>query len=91
MPSTILLVRKMTPSYSLLRIFGQRRPSIPWESSTAFYDETDITSEIIGYTSPYHTASGVYCVQALISHALGDVVSQQEAIDAFVAESKEAL
>lgn len=58
------------------------------QSNTAFYDEADITPEIIGYTSPYHTASGVYCVQALISHAIGDFVSQQLAIDTFVTALK---
>ena len=58
------------------------------KSSTAFYDEVDFIPETVGYTSPYHTVSGVYCVQALISHAMGDLVSQQEAINAFIAASK---
>ena len=58
------------------------------KGSSAFYNEEDMTPEIIGYTSPYHTASGVYCVQALISHARGDLVSQQEAIGAFIESSK---
>jgi serine/threonine-protein kinase len=58
------------------------------KSSTAFYNGEDITPEIIGNISPYHTASGVYCVQACISHALGDLVSLQEAVSAFITASK---
>ncbi|MBV7329545.1 protein kinase [Chloroflexi bacterium TSY] len=57
--------------------------------STAFYNnEFDITAETIGEVSLYHTASGVYCVQGLIGQAMGDIMSQQAAIEAFVAASK---
>jgi len=57
-------------------------------SDTAFYNTAiDITPETVGRVSPYHTASGVHCVQALISQAMGDVTSQQEALEAFVAAS----
>jgi serine/threonine-protein kinase len=58
------------------------------KSNSAFYNETDITPDIIGHVSPYYTASGVYCVQAFISHARGDFSSQQEAMDAFIAASQ---
>jgi hypothetical protein len=58
------------------------------ESSEAFYStELEITSEVVGQISLYHTASGVHCVQALISHAMGDVASQQAAAEAFVSAS----
>ena len=55
----------------------------------SFYSpELDITPETVGQISAYHTASGIHCVQALISHAMGDMASQQAAIDAFIAASK---
>ncbi|MFI8836108.1 lanthionine synthetase LanC family protein [Streptomyces afghaniensis] len=55
----------------------------------AFYShELDITPNIVTPVSLYHTASGVHCVQALISQAMGDVVSQQAAVEGFIAESK---
>lgn len=58
-------------------------------SDAAFYNTAiDITPETVGRVSPYHTASGVHCVQALISQAMGDVMSQREALDAFVAASR---
>jgi eukaryotic-like serine/threonine-protein kinase len=55
----------------------------------AFYNgEIEITPETVGSTALYHSPSGVYAVQALIGHAMGDVVSQQAGIDSFIAASK---
>ncbi|MEA2604664.1 MAG: eukaryotic-like serine/threonine-protein kinase [Acidobacteriota bacterium] len=60
------------------------------EREDAFYDaEIDITPEVVGRVSPYHTASGIHAVQTLISHALGDGGSQREAMAAFLAASRE--
>jgi eukaryotic-like serine/threonine-protein kinase len=54
-------------------------------SSSAFYsDERGLTEEVVGNISLYHSSSGVHCVQALISHAMGDMVSLQAAATAFV-------
>jgi serine/threonine-protein kinase len=51
----------------------------------AFYNpEIEITPEIVGRVSPYHTPSGVYLVQGLIGRAMADMVSQQTAVDNFV-------
>lgn len=58
------------------------------QSDAAFYNEAGIIPETFGSTSPYHTASGVYCVQALIGHAMGNEVLQQEAISTFIAVSR---
>jgi serine/threonine-protein kinase len=58
------------------------------KTSTAFYNDEDFIAETISPASPYYTASGVYCVQALISHARGDFTLQNDTIDAFVASSQ---
>lgn len=59
------------------------------ERSEAFYNsEIDLTPQTVGHISPYHTASGVHGVQALISHAMDDRALQHAAIEAFVAASK---
>jgi serine/threonine-protein kinase len=51
----------------------------------AFYcKDVEITPEVVGHVSPYHTASGVHLVQGLIGQAMGDVASQQMAIEKFV-------
>jgi eukaryotic-like serine/threonine-protein kinase len=55
------------------------------ELGDAFYNkEIEITPEVVGRVSPYHTGSGVHLVQGLIGHAMGDVVSQQRAVEKFV-------
>lgn len=54
--------------------------------SDAFYcKDIDITPEVVGRVSPYHTESGVHLVQALIGRAMADVASQQTAVDGFIA------
>ncbi|HEX4965645.1 MAG TPA: lanthionine synthetase LanC family protein [Thermoanaerobaculia bacterium] len=51
----------------------------------AFYDpESGLHPQVLGRISPYHTASGLYCVQALVAHALGDGGTQLEAVSAFL-------
>jgi serine/threonine-protein kinase len=51
----------------------------------AFYNsDIDITPEIVGHISPYHTASGVYAVQLLIARAQGDLLTQQMAMEQFL-------
>jgi serine/threonine-protein kinase len=59
------------------------------EDTRAFYNsEIEITLETVGTTALYHSPSGVYAVQALIGHAMGDVVSQQAGMDSFIAASR---
>lgn len=56
----------------------------------SFYNsEIELTPEIVGRVSPYHTANGLFAVQALVSHALGDRASQREAVAAFLAGARE--
>jgi eukaryotic-like serine/threonine-protein kinase len=43
---------------------------------------------MVGPTSLYHATGGVHLVQALVSQAMGDAVSQQVAIDAFIVASR---
>ncbi len=56
----------------------------------AFYsNELGITPKIVGKISLYHSLSGVHCVQSLISHAMNDLVSRNEALENFIACSSE--
>ena len=58
------------------------------DHETAFVStELKITPETVGAISPYHTASGVHFVQALIAHSMGDTAAQQGEIDHFIAAS----
>ncbi|MFL6262431.1 MAG: lanthionine synthetase LanC family protein [Thermoanaerobaculia bacterium] len=54
----------------------------------AFYrPDSRLTPEHLGRVSPFHTASGVHAVRAMIAHALGDPGSRREATTAFLAAS----
>jgi serine/threonine-protein kinase len=55
---------------------------------TAFSsDELGLSEDVTGRVSPFHSLSGVHTVQGLVSHAVGDIRTRQEAVDAFVMES----
>ena len=51
---------------------------------TGFYNpEIELTQEEVGVVSPYHTASGVFAIQALIAQAMGDLGAMTAALHAF--------
>ena len=55
----------------------------------AFYDtDIQITRETVGEVSVFHSISGLHCVRALISIAMGDVSGANRAIQAFLARSR---
>ena len=56
----------------------------------SFYNpEIEITPKTVGRVSPYHTANGLFSVQALVAHALGDLATQREAVAAFISGGRE--
>jgi eukaryotic-like serine/threonine-protein kinase len=55
------------------------------DRADAFYNpDIEITPEIVGRISPYHTPSGVYIAQLLIARAQGDLLTQQMAMERFL-------
>ncbi len=55
----------------------------------AFYNpDIEITLDTVGCVSPFHCASGVHCVRALILQAMGDLDGHRNALAAFVAASR---
>lgn len=53
----------------------------------AFDDGDELTSRTVGLVSPYHTASGIAAVRAILSAARGDARRQQAALDRFRADT----
>jgi hypothetical protein len=47
-----------------------------------------MTPDVVGQVSPLHAAPGIFSVEALLSQARGDLISQQAAIDGFAALSQ---
>jgi lantibiotic modifying enzyme len=59
------------------------------DSPDAFHiPEAELPPEWFSTVTPFHQASGIHLVRALISQALGDLSGMQAAIDAFVAAAK---
>jgi|GEM_PF-1151483 len=55
------------------------------DSPGAYYDaERDLTPEILGNTTPYHTASGIHAAAAMIAAAKGDTAARRRAVAAFL-------
>jgi len=55
----------------------------------AFYNaEIEITPQTVGAASPYHSVAGLHAVAALLARSLGDVDSQVNATNDFLAASK---
>lgn len=83
----IACVRDDASLLSLADIWASRAGSKVDLESSFYNGEMELTPQTVGRVSPYHTASGVYCVQALIGQAMGDLSSQQSALTAFIAAS----
>jgi hypothetical protein len=73
---------------SLADVWCRRALSDPDNIESYYNREIEITPEIIGTITPYHTLSGVHAVQALVSHARCDVASQAAALEGFMAASQ---
>jgi eukaryotic-like serine/threonine-protein kinase len=81
----IACARQDAKILSLADVWGERAArEIPLEDAW-YCPEIEITSAVVGRVSPYHTESGVHFIKSLIAHSMGDVITQQNAVDSFVA------
>jgi eukaryotic-like serine/threonine-protein kinase len=65
------------------------RATLAISTPAAFWNpERGIVPEVLGQSSLFHHAGGIYCMQALIAHARGDDVGQQRAIAAYATASE---
>ena len=69
---------------ALADIWGERAARDARLDDAWYCPEIEITAEVVGRISPYHTESGVHFVKALIAHSMGDILTEQNAIDRFV-------
>jgi len=58
------------------------------QEAASYNAKMDLTPWMAGRISPYHTRSGAFAVQGLVSHALGDAMTQEAAIGAFIEVSR---
>ncbi|MGD0630558.1 MAG: lanthionine synthetase LanC family protein [Terracidiphilus sp.] len=81
----IACARQDAKILSLADIWGERAARDTRLEDAWYCPEIEITSDVVGRVSPYHTESGVPFIQSLIAHSMGDVITQQNALGSFVA------
>lgn len=70
---------------SLADLWGERAARDARLDDAWYSPDIEITPDVVGRVSPYHTESGVHFIKALVAHSMGDVMTQQNAVDSFVA------
>ena len=69
--------------------WADRAAALDSEPAAYYHEAVQITPEIVGRVSPYHTASGGAMVSALTAHAFGDLFGFERAVDRFLAASSQ--
>ncbi|MES1243811.1 MAG: lanthionine synthetase LanC family protein [Acidobacteriota bacterium] len=83
----IALAREEPELLSLADLWAARAvaASAAGAPDEGFYNPAmQLSKETLGPVTPYHSPSGPQAVQALVAHALGDVVTQRRAVEAFL-------
>jgi len=74
---------------ALADIWAQRAFASSGREDAFFRPELEIDRDRVGEVSLFHSMSGVYCVRALVSIAMGDPSGANSAIQSFVGKSRE--
>jgi serine/threonine-protein kinase len=83
-----IATRRDDPRLLALADLWAARAARAGERADGFYNpEIEITREVVGESSPYHTASGIHAVRAMIARAMADPLSQERQLRAFLAAS----
>ncbi|MFY9791366.1 MAG: lanthionine synthetase LanC family protein [Candidatus Sulfotelmatobacter sp.] len=72
---------------SLADLWGERATRELQLDDAWYCADIEITPDVVGRVSPYHTESGVHFVKFLIAYSMGDVSTQMQALDSFIAKS----
>jgi eukaryotic-like serine/threonine-protein kinase len=72
---------------SLADVWGERATRDASLDNAWYCSDIEITPESVGRISPYHTESGTHFTKALIAHSMGDVTTQRNGVNGFVAAS----
>lgn len=83
------LHRSDTELLALADIWASRAAQAIGTEYGFFNLELEMTPAVVGTISPYHTATGIYAVQALIAQAMGNRVEQTAAIAQFVMAARQ--
>jgi len=85
----IALVREDAELLSLADLWAARAVAAGPAEEGFYAPAKGIRPDVVGRVSPYHTATGPFCVQALIAHVLGLPALQRSAVSAFLDAARE--
>jgi serine/threonine-protein kinase len=80
----IALKRSDATLLSWADLWSRRAINETGNEAAFFNPKIEITQEIVGHSSPYHSASGVHAVAALMAAASADPFGQGQALDGFL-------
>lgn len=80
----IACARRDPKILALADLWGERAARDARTDGAWYCPDIEITAELVGRVSPYHTESGLHFIKALIAHSMGDVMTQQNAVDSFI-------
>jgi eukaryotic-like serine/threonine-protein kinase len=72
---------------ALANIWRSRASALTGHDGAYYDSEGQLTRELVGDVTPYHTESGVYAAAAMVAAAHGDTLSQRSALAAFLRSS----
>jgi eukaryotic-like serine/threonine-protein kinase len=82
--------QRQEPSLLALADVWCSRSATALDKDESYYNpQIEITPEVVGSLSPYHTSSGIHAVQVLVSHARCDLGSQLAGLEAFLLSSQQ--
>ena len=64
--------------------WADRATSLAGDPAAFYHDAVQITPQVVGRISPYHTESGIAMVGALVAHAFGDLYGFERAVNRFL-------
>jgi serine/threonine-protein kinase len=76
----IARIREDAELLALADLWSEAAARRAWEADAFYQQEIEITPEAVGRVSPYHTASGIALVQALVAHARCDRIAFETAV-----------
>jgi serine/threonine-protein kinase len=80
----IASIREDASLFSLAQSWLDRAAREIRKGSGFYNPDVHVTPETVGCISPYHSPSGIACVQALLAHSVGDLQTRSAAVDCFL-------
>jgi len=72
---------------ALAAVWSSRAQALIGNDDAYYNPSIELTRELVGDVTPYHTEAGIHAVAAMVAEAMGDGSAQRRSIEAFVMAS----